>query len=92
VTFEFPHLMRLLEATSSTLFTTSTTRTSPAHDREDLSRAHGLTLFDVEELWTHGGSLRIYARHASDSSRPASSRLLALREREDAGGYRRIET
>ena len=35
-----------------------------------------MTIFDVEELWTHGGSLRIYARPAADTSRPVSARVL----------------
>src|SRR5690606_4135746 len=48
--------------------------------------AHGLTLFDVEELPTHGGSLRIYARHAEDESKPVSERARALAEREVALG------
>ena len=37
---------------------------------ERIFAAHGLTLFDVEELPTHGGSLRIYARHAEDAAKP----------------------
>ena len=39
---------------------------------EAIFAAHGLTIFDVEELWTHGGSLRIYARHTGDTSRPVT--------------------
>jgi hypothetical protein len=49
-------------------------------------------VFDVEELWTHGGSLRIYARHTADQTRPVTQRLQALRAREEAAGYRNIET
>ena len=40
--------------------------------------AHGLTLFDVEELPTHGGSLRIYARHDADASKPVGERVGAI--------------
>jgi hypothetical protein len=47
-----------------------------------------MTIFDVEELPTHGGSLRIYARHADDESRPVSDRVHDLRAREEAAGYR----
>ena len=39
---------------------------------EAIFARHGMTIFDVEELWTHGGSLRIYARHAADMSRPVT--------------------
>ena len=62
-TFEFPHLLRLLEGLqydtiyhehfSYFSFTTVT----------EIFRAHGLSVYDVEELWTHGGSLRVYAQH-----------------------------
>ena len=51
-----------------------------------------MTIFDVEELWTHGGSLRIYARHAVDTSRPVSERVTELRAREEAAGFRDVET
>ncbi|MCE3250558.1 MAG: NDP-hexose 3-C-methyltransferase protein [Geminicoccaceae bacterium] len=54
---------------------------------ERIFAAHGLTLFDVEELWTHGGSLRLYLRHAADPSRPVSARARALRASEVAAGY-----
>jgi hypothetical protein len=47
--------------------------------------AHDLSLFDVEELPTHGGSLRIYAAHAGDE-RPPEGRVAALLEREAAAG------
>ena len=53
--------------TSSTRSTTSTSPTSRSLTVERVFAAHGLTLFDVEELPTHGGSLRIYARHAEDA-------------------------
>jgi hypothetical protein len=53
---------------------------------ERIFAAHGMTLFDVEELPTHGGSLRIYGRRQEDGSRPVTTRVLALKERErDAG-------
>jgi hypothetical protein len=58
---------------------------------ERIFGAHGLTLFDVEELPTHGGSLRIYARHAEDSSKPVSARAMRLRAREEAAGFNRLE-
>ena len=40
--------------------------------------AHGLTTFDVEEMPTHGGSLRFYARHAEDGSKPVGERVQEL--------------
>src|SRR5262249_1053985 len=52
----------------------------------------GLTVFDVEELSAHGGSLRIYACHDQDSSRPVTARARELTEREDRAGFTRLET
>ena len=48
---------------------------------------HGLTLFDVEELPTHGGSLRIYACHADDKSKEISQRITELEKQEINAGY-----
>lgn len=50
-----------------------------------------MTVFDVEELPTHGGSLRIYARHTEDGSQPIGQRVKELRDREEAAGVTRIE-
>ena len=82
ITMEFPHLYRQMESNQfDTIY----------HEHisyfsfivvERVFAAHGLTLFDVEELPTHGGSLRIYARHQDDESRPLTDRLKALRQRE----------
>jgi SAM-dependent methyltransferase len=92
VTFEFPHLMRLFDENQFDTIYHEHYSYFSLLTAEKIFASHGLTVFDVEELWTHGGSLRIYARHASDTSRPPSARLLALREREEAAGYRRLET
>ncbi len=92
VTFEFPHLMQLFENNQfDTIYHEHFSYFSLIAVEAIFAR-HGLTIFDVEELWTHGGSLRIFARHAADDSRPVTERLLALRAREEEKGYRRIET
>jgi SAM-dependent methyltransferase len=54
---------------------------------EKIFAAHGMTLFDVEELPTHGGSLRIYACHADDQSQSVSDRAIELREHERVAGF-----
>ena len=46
---------------------------------EKIFAAHGMTIFDVEELGTHGGSLRIYGSHRDDDSHPVSDRVASLR-------------
>jgi hypothetical protein len=59
---------------------------------ERVFAAHRLTLFDVEEIPTHGGSLRIFARHAANSSLAVSNRVSELRARELRMGLDRAET
>jgi hypothetical protein len=92
VTFEFPHLMQLFENSQFDTIYHEHFSYFSLIAAEAIFARHGLTIFDVEELWTHGGSLRIYARHKADDSRPLTERLLALRAREEEKGYRRIET
>jgi C-methyltransferase C-terminal domain len=53
---------------------------------ERIFQAHGLTIFDVDELPTHGGSLRIYARHVTDSAKAVGPRVTELRAREQQAG------
>ncbi len=58
---------------------------------EKIFAAHGMKLFDVEELPTHGGSLRIYACHADNPVQAISDRAIALKEREQTAGFSSIE-
>jgi hypothetical protein len=46
----------------------------------------------VEELPTHGGSLRVYGRHAADETKPVTERLLALARREEEAGVASIDS
>jgi 2-polyprenyl-3-methyl-5-hydroxy-6-metoxy-1,4-benzoquinol methylase len=92
VTIEFPHLMRLMsESQFDTIYHEHFSYFSFL-TAEKIFAAHGLTLFDVEELPTHGGSLRIYARHRGDAARPVTRRAERLRQREIDAGLLRIET
>jgi SAM-dependent methyltransferase len=92
VTIEFPHLLRLMaENQFDTIYHEHFSYFSFL-TAERIFAAHGLTLFDVEELPTHGGSLRIYGRHAEDASRPVSERARSLRARETSAGLDRLET
>jgi len=59
---------------------------------EKIFAKHGITLFDVEELPTHGGSLRIYGRHAEDASKPVTARVADLKKREQAYGLNQLST
>jgi len=53
---------------------------------EQIFAAHGLTVYDVDEMDTHGGSLRIFACHTEDPMRPVTPRVDGLRARERAAG------
>jgi SAM-dependent methyltransferase len=86
ITIEFPHLERLVADNQFDTIYHEHFSYFSLYAAERIFAAHALTLFDVEELPTHGGSLRIYARHREESGRPLTPRLLALRERELAAG------
>ncbi len=91
ITMEFPHLMRLMaENQFDTIYHEHFSYFSLIAVEKVFAR-HGLTLFDVEEIPTHGGSLRIYARHAEDAARPVGPRVQDLRAREEAAGLNRLE-
>jgi hypothetical protein len=90
-TIEFPHLMRLMEENQFDTIYHEHFSYFSFTSAERIFGAHGLTLFDVEELPTHGGSLRIYARHGEDSTKPVGGRVRQLRAREEAAGFNRLE-
>ncbi len=91
ITLEFPHLDRLInENQFDTIYHEHFSYFSLL-TADRIFTAHALTLFDVEELWTHGGSLRIYARHQNDGARPVGARVQALLAREKAAGLDRRE-
>ncbi len=84
ITMEFPHLLRLMEENQfDTIYHEHFSYFSLLTVRS-IFRAHGLELFDVEELPTHGGSLRIYARHADGGDGSPTARLRGLAAREEA--------
>jgi SAM-dependent methyltransferase len=92
ITLEFPHLMRLIEENQfDTIYHEHFSYFSFLTVQKILPE-FGLTVFDVEELPTHGGSLRIYARHEQDCSRPVTLRVQELAEREEKAGFTRLET
>lgn len=91
LTVEFPHLMRLLADNQfDTIYHEHFSYFSFA-TAERVLGAHGLEVFDVEELPTHGGSLRIHASLAA-ADRLETPAVARLREAETAAGLDRIET
>jgi len=87
ISMEFPHLAKLIEGNQfDTIY----------HEHfsyfsfmvvEKVFQKHGLKVFDVEEMPTHGGSLRIYAKHSGNADRLITNRVLAMRKREFDAGY-----
>jgi C-methyltransferase C-terminal domain/Putative zinc binding domain/Methyltransferase domain len=87
VTIEVPHLLRLVgENQFDTIYHEHFSYFSFLTARNVLA-AHGLEVFDVDELSTHGGSLRLYAQHLSSGRRPVGRKVDALLERERALGF-----
>lgn len=91
ITMEFPHLMQLMQQNQLDTIYHEHFSYFSFTTVEKVFAAHDLTLFDVEELPTHGGSLRIYGRHAEDASKPVGPRVADLKAREDRAGFNRLE-
>jgi SAM-dependent methyltransferase len=92
ITMEFPHLMRLIEDNQwDTIYHEHFSYFSFLTVSR-VFEAHGLRLFDVEELPTHGGSLRIFGAHADDAEKPETERAARLRAREREAGYESLDT
>ncbi len=91
VTFEFPHLLQLLEQNQFDTIYHEHYCYFSLISTQKIFAAHGLTIFDVEELWTHGGSLRIFARPTADESRPVTDAVTELRQREVEAGFLDVE-
>jgi 2-polyprenyl-3-methyl-5-hydroxy-6-metoxy-1,4-benzoquinol methylase len=91
ITMEFPHLMRLMEHNQFDTIYHEHFSYFSFITAEKVFAAHGMTLFDVEELTTHGGSLRIYARHCEENTKPVSERVTELKKVETAAGFTQLE-
>ncbi|BAY07959.1 class I SAM-dependent methyltransferase [Calothrix sp. NIES-2098] len=91
ITMEFPHLMRLIEENQFDTIYHEHFSYFSFITVENIFAHHGLKIFDVEELSTHGGSLRIYARHTEDYSKPVSQQVVELKAREEVAGFTQLE-
>jgi len=92
ITIEFPHLMRLMEDIQfDTIYHEHFSYFSFLTTIRILD-GFGLTVFDVEELPTHGGSLRVYARHREAPAPAVSEKVRELASREETAGFGRLET
>lgn len=86
VTMEFPHLMQLVDNNQfDTIYHEHFSYLS-FHTVQEIFAANGLEMFDVDELPTHGGSLRIYAKHKEDPGKQISANVAALLKKENDRG------
>ena len=86
ITIEFPHLLQKLENVYYDQIYHEHYSYLSFWSVEKIFAHHGLTLFDVDEIPPQGGSLRIYACHTGDATRPVGPRVTEMREREIAAG------
>ena len=90
ITMEFPHLVQLVEQNQFDTIYHEHFSYFSFTTVEKVFAAHGITLYDVDELPTHGGSLRIHGRHHAHTL-PVTGRVGELKRREEAWGVTRPE-
>lgn len=91
ITMEFPHFLRLVEdCLFDTIYHEHFSYLS-FYTVKRIFESHGLVLFDVEMVSTHGGSLRIFAKHEEDRTKKISANVNALIEKELAAGINKID-
>jgi SAM-dependent methyltransferase len=91
VTIEVPHLLRLVEDNQFDTIYHEHFQYFSCLTAQRVLAHHGLELFDVEELKSHGGSLRLYAQRESTGTRPVGQRVDDLIERERELGFDTLE-
>jgi SAM-dependent methyltransferase len=85
-TFEFPHLLRMVEKNQfDTIYHEHFSYLSLTAVKDVFAR-NGLSIFDVEELSTHGGSLRVFAQRSDTGARPKEARVHAVLQAETLAG------
>lgn len=91
ITLEVPHLMRLMEENQfDTIYHEHLSYFSLVTLRKLFDR-HGLKVFDVDELPTHGGSLRVYVGHQDDSSKPVEKPVAEVLSKEEKAGLTQLD-
>jgi hypothetical protein len=92
ITLEFPYLLELMRGNQfDTIYHEHFSYFSFIAAEQIFAR-HGIVLFDVEMLPTHGGSLRIYGRHDEDQTKPVSASIDWIKATEREAGIDRLET
>ncbi|MEJ7822560.1 MAG: class I SAM-dependent methyltransferase [Chitinophagaceae bacterium] len=91
ITMEFPHLMQLVDNNQfDTIYHEHFSYLS-LYTVKQIFESQGLEIFDVDELSTHGGSIRIYAKHIEDNSKPISKKVDLLLQKEIDKGLNTLE-
>ena len=91
LTLEFPHLLRLIEHNEFDTIYHEHFSYFSLITADSILQAHGLKVFDVEELSTHGGSLRVYASRVEDSTHPEKPSVQTIIQEEKEFGLDSIE-
>lgn len=91
ITMEFPHLMCLIEENQFDTIYHEHFSYFSLYTAEKIFAEHGIVLYDVEELRTHGGSLRIFGRHEEDTGKAVTERYRELKSRELAAGINSLD-
>lgn len=92
ITMEFPHLMRLMDENQFDTIYHEHFSYFSLITVERIFAKHHLKIFDVQELPTHGGSLRIFACHIEDANKTVTDNVVALRAREEEKGLSSLKT
>lgn len=91
VTMEFPHLMQLVQFNQfDTIYHEHFSYLSLITVQQIFAK-HGLTIFDVQEISTHGGSLRIFAKHTNNTTHHITPAVDALLQKEIAAGIHTMD-
>ena len=90
ITLEFPHLLRLIEENQFDTIYHEHFSYFSLITVEKIFRSHNLTVFDVEELPTHGGSLRIYACHGDNRKNEVTENVNSVKIAEQSAGLQTL--
>jgi SAM-dependent methyltransferase len=91
LTMEFPHVMRMIDENQFDTIYHEHFGYFSLHTTRTIFRHHNLEVFDVEEISTHGGSLRVFASHADDKTKPIGPAVGKLLGREESFGLTGID-
>lgn len=90
ITFEFPHLLQLIDKNQFDTIYHEHFSYFSFYTTQKIFEKHGLQLFDVEEIPTHGGSIRIFAKHKEDNSKTVSDNVDRMLHKEKAFGLNEL--